>query len=168
MMSTLRRMFRVGVRHGFKLLAGFLVVGYGLSLLAPTPALADAKVDKWKDVALSDVSLNLRLMALEQLKKDGSSAALDALETIAKEGDFRLQVAACAQLGRVKSTSSKAKLKTLLEDSQQGIDVRMAAAACIAEHWRDSGDITYLESKCSGDTKLSTHCGVLKAKVYGK
>jgi len=164
----LRELRQKGMRHGFTLMAVLLALGYGLSLWTPAPAMADAKVDRWKEVALSDVALNLRLMALEELKKDGSTAALDALEAIAKDGDLPLQTAACAQLGRVKSSSSKGKLKTLLEDSKQSTEVRMAAAACIAEHWRDSGDIAYLESKCSDDTKLSAHCGVLKSKVFGK
>lgn len=164
----LREMRLTGMKHGFKLMAIFLLVGYGLSLLKPAPAMADARVDKWKSVALSDIALNLRLMALEELKKDASSAALDALEAIAKEGDLPLQMAACAQLGRVKSASSKTRLKGLLEDSQQTSEVRVAAAACIAEHWRDEGDISYLEDQCSGDAKLSAHCEVIKSVVYGR
>jgi hypothetical protein len=168
MLNTLRRMFVSGMRHGFKLLAIFLVVGYGLSLWKPALAVPDEATERLKTVALSDVAFNLRLMALEDLKQSGSTAALDALEAIAKEGGLPLQAAACTQLGRAKSTASKAKLKALLEDGNQRTEVRMAAAACIAEHWKDNGDVSYLEGKCSGDTKLSAHCEVLKSKVYGK
>jgi len=97
MLSTLRRMFRYGVRQGFKLMAVFLAVGYGLSLWTPTPAWADAKVDNWKTVVLSDVARNLRMMALEDLKEDGSSAALDA---IAKESEHPMQMTDCADRQR--------------------------------------------------------------------
>ena len=114
-MRSLRLLCLWGMRHGFKLMAIFLILGYGLSLWKPSPAMADAKVDRWKSVALSDIALNLRMMALEQLKKDGSTSALDALEAIAKAGDLPLQAAACAQLGQVKSSASKAKLKGLLD-----------------------------------------------------
>jgi hypothetical protein len=162
----LRALRLTGMRHGFKVVAIFLAVTFGLSLWRPSPAVADATVDKWKAVALSDVALNLRMMALENLKKDGSTAALDALETIAKEGALPLRTAACAQLGRVHSTASKAKLKGLLEDTNQRTEVRMAAVACIAEHWRSQGDVSYLEGKCAGNGTLEAHLTVVKSRVY--
>jgi hypothetical protein len=168
MMSTLRRMFRFGMRHGFALVLGFLVMTYPLSLWKPAEAMTSAAVAKWKKVALSDVALNLRLMALEELKQEGSSDALDALEAVAKKGALPVKVAACAQLGRVKSTASKGKLKGLLEDTTQATGMRMAAAAAIAEHWKDSGDLSYLQSKCAGNASLSAHCAVIASKVYGQ
>ena len=167
-MSTLRRMFRFGMRHGFLLVLGFLVMTYPLSLWKPAMATTNATVSKWKKVALSDIAINLRLMALEKLKQEGSSDALDALEAVAKGGALRVKVAACAQLGRVKSTASKGKLKGLLEDTSQATEMRMAAAAAIAEHWKDSGDLSYLQGKCTGNASLSAHCAVIASKVYGQ
>ena len=164
----LRELRLMAVRHGVVALGMVVVAGYGLSLWSPTPARASASVEKWRKVALSDVALNLRMMALEHLKKDGSSEALSALEEVAKEGALPIQTAACAQLGRVQSSGSKAKLKSLLEDSRQSTEVRMAAAASIAEHWRDEGDLSYLETKCSGNSALSAHCGVIRSRVYGR
>ena len=166
MLSTLRRGFVYGVRHGFKLVAIFLALGYGLSLWRPSPAMADARVDGLKSVALSDIALNLRMMALERLKADASSAALDALEDIAKRGDLPLRTAACAQLGRVHSNASKAKLKSLLENANLRTEVRMAAVACIAEHWRSQGDVSYLEGACEGNATLEAHLTAVKSRVY--
>jgi hypothetical protein len=163
----LRALRLTGMRHGIKLMAIFLVVGYGFSLWRPSPAMADARVDKLKSIALSDIALNLRMMALESLKAEASTAALDALETIAKEADLPLRTAACAQLGRVHSTASKAKLKGLLENANLRSEVRVAAVACIAEHWRDTGDITYLDSKCAGNATLEAHLTVVKSRIYG-
>lgn len=164
-----RKISRFTARHaGLIIVAilGLCVFGFLPPLFTPEPARADAKVDALRKVALSDVAVNERLKAVDRLKKDGSSAATDALEAIAKGGDTRVATAACAQLGRLKSTTSKGKLKTVLEDTSAPTHARMAAAACIAEHWKDSGDISYLESKCSGNTALSSFVGVLKRDVY--
>lgn len=166
MLGTMRRMFRFGLGNGFALLGAFLVVGYGLTLLVPSPARADATLEKWKSIALSDIAINLRMMAIENLKKDGSEGAVDALADIARNGDVAIQMAACAQLGRVHTSASKAKLKGLLEDGGRTTEVRSAAAACIAEHWRDQGDLSYLEDKCRGNEALSAHCAVIRSRVY--
>ena len=164
------RMFRRhrlwAMRHGFALLFSFLAAGYGLSLLAPGPALADPEVADLEKVALSDVALNQRLAALEALKALGSSSALDALEAIAGKGDLPVAAAACAQLGRAGTSASKGRLKALLEDTGLAVEVRIAAASCIAEHWKDSGDLSYLESKCDSDEDLKAHAAVLKSRVY--
>ncbi len=166
MFRSLRRVVVWSCQHGFTILAVFLVVGYGTTFLKPRPAQADEEVDILKEVALSDVGLGERLMALEGLKDLGSSAALDALKAIAEKGSLPVAAGACAQLGRVNSSSSKSKLKTLLEDSNLNVKVRMAAASCIAEHWKDSGDLSYLESKCASDDDLKAHCAVIKGKVF--
>lgn len=147
MLNTLRRVFVFGVRHGFKLLLAFLILGYGLSLIRPGPAVAvpeDATVAKWKKVALSDVGLSERLMALETLRKIDSTDSTNALAEIAGKGQLPVASASCAALGRLKTSTSKGKLKGLLESSRLDVKVRMAAASCIAEHWKDRGDISYL------------------------
>lgn len=168
MIRSLRRVFVWGCQHGFTILAVFLVVGYSLSLLKPGPAQADEAVDILKSVALSDVAMEDKLCALEELKEKGSSAARAALVEIAEKAELRVAMAACAQLGRVKSSDSKGDLKGLLEDGGNRIEVRLAAATGIATHWKDSGDISYLEGKCSGNTKLSAHLTEVKSRVYGK
>jgi hypothetical protein len=165
MQGSLVRCRRWGMRHGLSLVLGVLVVGWGLSLWKPGPARADAKVDGLKAVALSDVALNLRLKALDDLKANGTTDATAALEDVAKSGDLRVASAACAALGRMKTAGSKSKLKGVLETSSLSTEVRLSAAACIAEHWKDSGDISYLSEKCTG-TALSAHLKVLKSKVY--
>ena len=166
MFRMFRRHHRWTMRHGFALLFSFLGAGYGLSLLSPGLASADPAVEDLKSVALSDVALNQRLAALEALKEVGSTSALDALEAIAGKGDLPVATAACAQLGRAQTSASKGRLKALLEDSGLAVEVRIAAASCIAEHWKDSGDLSYLESKCDSDEDLKAHAAVLKSRVY--
>jgi hypothetical protein len=166
MLRTIRRTCTWGMGHGFKLLAGFLVVGFGLSLLKPPPAEADASVDGLKSVALSGVGLNQRLLALEALREAGSTGALAALEDVAKTGDVRVASGACAQIGLMESSASKARLKAVLEDSRTPAAVRRAAASSIAAHWKDSGDLTYLEGRCNSDTALGATVSWLRTHVY--
>jgi hypothetical protein len=144
----------------------FIAAGLLLPLLRPAPAQADEEVDGLKNVALSDVALNQRLAALEALKVLGSSGAMDALEEVASRGPLPVAAAACAQLGRANTSASKGKLKALLEDTGLAVEVRIAAASCIAEHWKDSGDLSYLESKCASNEDLRAHAAVLKSRVY--
>ena len=167
MLGTIRRYAVVSMRHGFKLMAAVLLLGWGTTFLGPRPAAADETCDKWKQVALSSVGLGQRLAAVEELRDIGSASALTALEDVARTGDIQIASAACAALGRVESSDSKDCLKALLEDGNLSTNVRIAAASCIAEHWKDDGDISYLESKCTGDA-LDAHCEVLKSKVYGE
>ena len=168
MLGTIRRCAVVSMRHGFKLVAGFLLLTWATTLFAPRPAAADETTDKWKQVALSSVGLGQRLAAVEELRDIGSASALAALEDIARDGDLRVGTAACAALGRVESASSKDCLKTLLEDEALSTNLRIAAASCIAEHWKDAGDESYLEEKSEGNTALAAHVEVLKSKVYGE
>jgi hypothetical protein len=163
MMRTFRRFTQ---RHGINLILGFVVVGLGLSLLKPEPAAADVSYSDLKKVALSDVGLNQRLMALEVLKKDGGTAAVNALADIAGRGKLQVASGACAQLGRVHTSGSKAKLKALLENGNLNVKVRMVAVSCIAEHWRDDGDIAYLEDKCEGNAELEAHCASVTQRVF--
>ncbi len=167
MFRSLRRVFVWSCQHGFTILAVFLVVGYGTTFLKPRPAQADEAVDILKSVALSDLAMEDRLMALEELQLKGGSAARTALVEIAGKADLPVAMAACAQLGRIRTSDSKGNLKTLLEDTKGRDEVRLAAATCIALHWKDSGDISYLEVKCSGNTKLSAQLAEIKSRVYG-
>ena len=167
MIRALRRLFVTAAPHGFKWMAAFLLLAWGTTFLGPRPVAADETCDKWKQVALSSVGLGQRLAAVEELRKVGSSSALAALEDVARAGDIQIASAACAALGRVESSDSKDCLRALLEDGNLSTNVRIAAASCIAEHWKDDSDISYLESNCTGDA-LDAHCEVLKSKVYGE
>jgi Fe-S cluster biogenesis protein NfuA len=162
----MRAFRRFAQRYGLNLLLGVVLIGVGVSLLKPEPAAADVSCDDLKKVALSDVGLNQRLMALEVLKKDGGTAAVNALADIAGRGKLQVASGACAQLGRVHSTASKAKLKALLENSNLNVKVRMVAVSCIAEHWRDDGDISYLEDQCEGNAELEAHCASVTQRVF--
>lgn len=139
-----------------------------LSFQAARAGDGDEKVALLKEVILSDVSLSERLMALEALKKEGGSDANDALEGIARKGPLPVAAAACAHLGMVKSASSKGNLKALLEDAKLDVKVRMAAAACIAEHWKDEGDVSYLEDKCADQDDLKSFCAAVGKRVFNK
>jgi len=96
MFRSLRRVFVWGCKHGFTILAVFLVVGYGTTFLKPRPAQADEAVDLLKSVALSDLAMEDRLMALEELKGKGSSSARTALVEIAGKADLPVAMAAVA------------------------------------------------------------------------
>lgn len=171
MIDAIRRPTVWCMRHGFKLLAVFLVLGYGLSLLEPGPAVAvpeDAAIAKGKKVALGEGPLNKRLMALEEIRTSGSGEAAATLADIARKASIGVSSAACAQLGRIQSASAKAKLRGLLEDTSLDAKVRDAAASSIAVHWKDPDDIAYLEEKCSGNKRLEKRVAMLKTKVYGR
>ena len=166
MLRAIRRVAVASMHHGFKLVAGFLLLTWGTTFLAPQPVAADETCDKWKQVALSSVGLGQRLGAVEELRLIGSDSALAALEDIARTGDLHIATAACAALGRTESSSSKDRLKGLLEDTQLSTNLRISAATCIAEHWRDSGDKDYLEEQAEGNAALASQVEVLKSKVY--
>ena len=168
MLRALRRVAVVLIRHGFKAVAGFLLLAWGTTLLAPRSAAADETCEKWKKVALSSVGLGQRLQAVETLRALGSTASLDALEDVARDGDLRIGAAACAALGRAGSSGSKDRLKALVEDGGLSTHLRVAAAACIAEHWKDGGDESWLEEKAEGNAALAAHVSVLKTRVYGE
>jgi hypothetical protein len=168
MIRALRRLFVAAAPHGFKWMAAFLLLSWGTTFLGARPVAADETCDKWKQVALSSVGLGQRLQAVDELRKVGGSSALVALEDVARTGDLKIASAACAALGRAKSSSSKDVLKDLLEDTSLSTNVRIAAASCIAVHWKDSGDESYLDSKSEGNAALAAHVEVLKSKVYGE
>src|SRR5262245_25618518 len=97
-MKSVRRIYQWAMRHGFSLVLAFLAVGYGLSLL-DRPATADAQdpeVAALKKVALSDVALSERLIALNKLKAKGGSQAVDALADVAEGKTLPVAAAACA------------------------------------------------------------------------
>jgi hypothetical protein len=165
-----RRISRFTGRHFgliFVALLGLCVFGFLPPLFPPQPALADQQVDDLKALALSGTSLNRRLAVVDKLKSIGSTGARDALVAIAKGGDLPIQAAACAALGRMKTSGSKDDLKSVLEDSNLSDQVRLSAGTCIAVHWKDSGDMTYLEDHMKGSDALKDQYSYLKTQVYG-
>ena len=166
MLRAIRRVAVASMHHGFKLVAGFLLLTWGTTFLAPQPVAADEACDKWKQVALSSVGVGQRLGAVEELRLIGSESALAALEDIARTGDLHIATAACAAFGRTESSASKDRLKDLLEDASLSTNLRISAASCIAEHWKDSGDKDDLESAAEGNDALAAHVEVLKSQVY--
>ena len=107
-------------------------------------------------------------VTISQVRRAALEAATDALADIAASGELNIASAACAQLGRMHTSGSKGKLKALLESATLDLSVRVSAAACIAEHWMDTGDISYLEDRCEGNDALEAHCDVIKRRVYGR
>jgi hypothetical protein len=166
--GVLGRMRGWTARWGLLAVGAVAAAGAIAPLVKPAAAVTDTEVTTLKQVALSRVGLAQRLRALDDLKAIDSTAAAAALAEIAEGKDIRVSAAACAQLGRMKSSGSKSALKGLLEDTGARSDVRNAAAAAIAIHWKDEDDLDYLEEKSEGDAKLSPFVGMLKSRVYGK
>ncbi len=139
--------------------------------LATPKALASGsseKVDKLVDYLEGDAALTLKLTALETLRKLTDRGVEDGLEKIAKGSDTELAVFATTALGRKKTTAAKKKLKSLLENGKLEKDVRVGALMAIAVHWKDSGDLEYLESKTKSDTVLADRCAWVKKHIYKK
>ena len=145
-------------------ITGVVVLG-----LSEKPASADFSDESISDLARyvqSGNALSLRLMALEELKNKTGTTVDDELLAIAKGSDFRMAVYATTALGKRKTSTSKAKLKMVLENSKLKKDVRMAAMTAIAVHFKTSIDLTYLWSKASSDQELTARYYWLKQHVY--
>ena len=146
----------------------FVAAGYAVSLFKPAPAVADQAVDDLKKTALSDLAIEDRLVAVEGLRRKGGTSALDALKDVAKEGDLPVAAAACAALGRAKSSGSKDRLKALLETSALRKEVRITAGGAIAWHWKDADDEDYLQEKMDDNGEMESHFQALKTAVFDK
>jgi len=109
---------------------------------------------------------NLKLQALEALRKKTDSGVEGELEKIAKGKDTRLAVAATTALGRKKTTKAKTSLKGLLENTKLKSPVRIGALSAILYGWKDKGDFTYLSSKTKGNAKLVAHYTRTKSKLF--
>ena len=100
------------------------------------------------------------------VESEGTTVDAELL-AIAKGSDFRMAVYATTALGKRKTSTSKAKLKAVMENTKLKKDVRLAAMNAIAVHFKTSGDLTYLWSKASSDTDLKARYYWLKQHVYG-
>ena len=147
-----------------------VLVGSAMLLGSPKPASADFADQSVSDLAKyvqSGAALNLRLCALQTLV-DSEGSTVDAeLLAIAKGSDFKMAVYATTALGKRKTSTSKAQLKKVLENTSLKKDVRMAAMNAIAIHFKTSIDLTYLQSKAGSDQDLKARYLWLKKHVYG-
>ncbi len=115
-----------------------------------------------------DAAFNLKLQALDALRKKTDTGVESDLEKLAKGDDVKLAIFVTTALGKKGTADAKKKLKSLLENGDLDIKVRIGAMSAIAYHWKDSGDLTYLEKKSKGNTTLSSRYAWLKKHVYGK
>jgi len=147
-----------------------LLVGSAFLFGSPKPASADFADQSVSDLAeyvQSGAALNLRLMALEALRKETGTTVDGELLAIAKGTEFRIAIYATTALGKRKTSSSKAQLKKVLENTKLKKEVRMAAMNAIAVHFKTSVDLTYLQSKASSDKDLKARYLWLKKHIYG-
>ncbi len=147
-----------------------LLVGSAFLFGSPKPAAADFADESVSDLAKyvqSGAALNLRLMALEALRKKTGTTIDGELLAIAKGTDFRMAVYSCTALGKRKTSTSKAQLKKVLENTKLKKEVRMAAMNAIAVHFKTSVDLTYLHSKAGSDQDLKARYLWLKKHIYG-
>jgi hypothetical protein len=140
-------------------------------LVTNRPAAADftdKTVAELSSFITSGASLNLRLMALDAMRKKSSTAIDDELVKIAKGSDLRIAIYSATALGKRKTTTSKSKLLSLLADTKVKKDVRMAAMTAVAVHFKDSGDLDDLYDEAKSDSDLKAHYLWLKSNVYGR
>lgn len=114
----------------------------------------------------SGASLNLRLMALEVVrKKSGSTADLVA---IAKGNDLAIAAYACGSIGRQNTSDAKTALKDLVTNTKLGTEVRKAAMSAMASTWQSEDDLAWLKREVASDSGLKTHANWLETYVYEK
>jgi len=156
------------------LLALFLVGGLCFVLLRGeaeaglSSDLAESSVTDLRKYVEGGAAPNLKMLALETMRKSSDAGVEDELVTIAKGRDLRMAIYAATTLGRRKSSDSKSALKDLVTNGKLGTEVRKGAMTAIAVHWKDAGDLSWLKSKTADDATLSGHAGWLEDHVYGK
>jgi hypothetical protein len=122
------------------------VVGRGWLLGDPSPARAgtaadsaDRSVSSLAAYAQSSAALNLRLMALEGLRRKAGSA--DDLAVLVKGADVPLAVYAASALGRQATEDVRSALKDLVTESTAATEARKAAMSALAVHWKSESDL---------------------------
>lgn len=148
-----------------------LLVGGAIFLLLPKAATADFTSDSLTDLVAyvkGDHPDNLKLCALRALRKKTDSGVETELGKLAKATKGMVAIAATTQLGAKKSDDAKKELKSILTDTKVATSVRIGALSAIAYGWKDSKDLTDLESKTKDDSKLSSQLTWLKTNVYEK
>jgi len=156
-------------KHWIPCLLAVLVAGGALWLfLTPGEAEAGSSSKTSEIVAYlkGDAPMNLKLCALNDLRKIDETGVEAAVEGLARGSDRRLAIYACTALGKKKTTVAKTKLKGLVGSSSTDKQVRKSAMTAIAVHWKSLGDLTYLDQKSKGDSDLRAHYLFLKSKIY--
>ena len=147
-----------------------LVVG-GLVLLVLPREQAEAGFtsEATKDIVKflkSGAAQNLKMQALEALRRSSDSGIEAELESLARGSDRLLAVYSCTTLGRKNTTAAKSSLKALFQSGATDTLVRKSAMTAIAVHWKDADDLTYLDARTTGDSELRAHYEFLKSKIY--
>ena len=133
-----------------------------------TADFSDKSVAELSKFVTSGAAVNLRLCALDALRRKVSSAIDDELVKIANGSDLRIAIYSTTSLGKRKTTTSKAKLLSLLANTKVKKDVRMAAMTAVAVHFKNSGDLDTLYDEAKSDSDLKAHYLWLKSNVYGR
>ena len=154
-------------------LAALLVAGVALYVLLPREEAraggSSEEVKKLVAYVKGDAAWNLKLQALEKLVNQASDSAVeDELEALAKGGDEKLAIYSTSALGRRGGSTARTKLKSLLTDGKAAKTVRLTALSVIVYQWKDSDDLSWLESETKGDSDLAAQFSWLKKNAYGK
>jgi hypothetical protein len=151
-------------------LVAVVAVGWLVPLLREEPAEAalssTASLDDYGKYVTGSAPLNLRLMALDKLRKKTDSGVEAQLDAVARSDNKVIAIYATGALGRKKTASAKAKLKALLESASVDMNVRIGALSAIAIHWKDADDRSYLDDKSKGNSRLAARFAWLDTNVY--
>ena len=148
------------------------ILAFFLAFDDPTPPVQAGIANEFAKDSLSDLGkyvvgdkpLNLRLVALEQLRKKSGSES--QLKTVALGNEKAMAIFATTALGKKKTTAAKTALKDVLESTSAATTVRAAALNAIAEHFKDADDLSYLWSKAKGNDELEARYNHVKTSVY--
>ncbi len=162
--------WKIGIPCGAALLAAVIV------LLLPLPReevragtasnFAERSVSSLTAYVQSSAALNLRLVALEALRrKDGST---DDLAALVKGADVPLAVYAASALGRQATEDARSALKDLVTESKAATEARKAAMSALAVHFKSESDLAWLAEQTADHAALKAHCTWLQSRVYGK
>jgi len=150
------------------------VGGGGLRLLfEPPPARAgtaaesgDRSVSDLTSFVQSSAALNLRLMALETLRRQ--DGVTDALAGLAKGKDPALAAFAATALGRQGTSEARSALRDLVTESTASTEARKAAMSALAVHFGSQSDLDWLTEQTAGDAVLKAHGAWLSRRACGK
>ena len=137
----------------------------GKALADPTPS--QEVLDLLAEIK-SDASLNIRLMALEKLRRTDDASTESELENLVRGSDARIAAFAAGALGRVGTESAKSRLLGIAGSTSLGTDARAGAMTAVAVHWKDSDDLDALEDRAGTNERLQAHCTFLEQNVYGQ
>lgn len=144
-----------------------LLGGLAFLVFPPRPAEADLSSEKTAKLVKylgSKAPLNLKLLALEILRQ--RSGTETDLSKLARGSDVKLAIFATTALGRKKTSAAKEKLKGLLDLASLSTHVRVGAMTAIAVHFKDPGDLSFLESRSRNDATLKARYLWLRSEVY--